>query len=336
MNKIFKNLMCRKEKDQIDFFQLQRKHYGFSNADKILYYINETDCTLGFFAMYRCWLEYLYFAHICGFVPVIEVGADFAYAEDKKIAGTKNSFEYYFQQPSSISVQEAMHSRRVVRSDVIHRQMVELVLTGKMFHYDCNLRYMYLMAEVIRDYLKFNCETQDYINTGMKKLGIGKIKMLGVHVRGTDFKKKYDNHPVFVTETDVFRVIDDIFEKKNYEKIFVATDDQLIQKTFERRYGDKLCFYSDVLRSSDMRSVAFHKSDRKNHKYRLGLEVIRDMYTLSQCDGFVAGISQVAVCARINKLARKEKYQDLVIIDKGINRNGRKFYQHESANKKKF
>ena len=53
--------------------------------------------------------------------------------------------------------------------------------------------------------------------------------------------------------------------------------------------------------------VAFEKSGRKKHKYRLGLEVLRDMHTLAMCDGLVVGISQVAVC------------------DKGINRNCREF-----------
>ena len=89
-----------------------------------------------------------------------------------------------------------------------------------------------------------------------------------------------------------------------------------------------MLYYSDVMRSNDRKSVAFHASSRVNHKYKLGLEVIRDMYTLSKCDGFVAGISQVAVCARINKLSRKEKYQDLIIIDKGIQKSGRLFYRH--------
>lgn len=49
------------------------------------------------------------------------------------------------------------------------------------------------------------------------------------------------------------------------------------------------------------------------------------MYTLSMCTGLIAGISQVAICAQINKLARGEQYKDLKIIDKGINVNNHIF-----------
>ncbi len=328
MRETLKNILCRREKHQTDIFQLNARRYGFFNADKTIYYVNETNRELGFFAMYRCWLEYVYLADVCGFVPVINVGPDFAYAENRPIAGTKNPFEYYFLQPSSISVREAMHSSRVVHSDIVHRQMVELVLTGKMLQYDCNLQYLRLMGGIVRKYFKFNHTIQEYINEGLERLGIGDGKTLGVHVRGTDFKKGYDNHPVFVTEEEAFQAIDGVFEKKQYNRIFVATDDRLILEAFVRRYKEKLCFYTDVLRGSDRKSVAFHENDRAVHKYQLGREVIRDMCTLSRCDGLVAGVSQVAICARINKLAQKKKYQDLIIIDKGINRNGRVFYQH--------
>lgn len=328
MKNAFKKDLKDRERGQADIFELREKHYGIFNRDKTIYYINETDCNLGFFAMYRYWIEYLYFTHMCGYTPVIHVGSEFAYSENKALLGTRNPFEYYFQQPAAVKVKEAMHSNKVIFSNVVHRQMVELILTGKRSHYDCNVRYLRLMGEIVQKYLKFNQVTQAYIDDGLKRLEIENKKTLGVHIRGTDFKKKYDNHPVFVTEAEMFQPIEELFEKKQYQQIFVATDEQQILESFKKRYGDKMLYYSDVMRSNDRKSVAFHASSRVNHKYKLGLEVIRDMYTLSKCDGFVAGISQVAVCARINKLSRKEKYQDLIIIDKGIQKSGRLFYRH--------
>ena len=104
-------------------------------------------------------------------------------------------------------------------------------------------------------------------------------------------------------------------------KIFLATDDMNILKEFVTKYEDNVIYYSDVIRSDDMRSVAFYENNRDKNNYKLGLEVIRDMYTLSCCDGLVAGISQVAICAQINKLARKEFYEDIMIINKGIYKN---------------
>lgn len=320
-------LLWNKKTDETDMFQLTLRHYGLSNRDKILYYICEESSDLGFFAMYRYWLEYLYFADICGYTPVIMVGKSFAYYDTMIDLELNNVFEYYFKQPSNIDVNEVKRSNKVIFSNVIHRQMVELVLTGKKSHYDCNINYLRLMSKMVNKYLVFNTKTETFINENIDKLQIAEKKILGIHIRGTDFRKKYDNHPIFVTKEEYFAAIESVFDNNNYEKIFLATDDQHILDAFILRYGKKLCYYSDVLRSNDSKSVAFSKSNRDNHKYKLGLEVIRDMYTLSKCDGLIAGISQVSICARINKLARMEKYEHLTIIDKGIYKNGHCFHR---------
>lgn len=327
MKHYISNLLFPKTQADIDIFRLKHKRGGSLNFDKTIYYINEENGDLGFFAMYRYWLEYLYFADVCGYIPVIDVGKDFAYYDNSLIMNTKNVFEYYFIQPTSINVTEAKHSSKVIFSDIIHRQMVELIFTGKRSHYDCSLRYLQFMGYIARKYLKYNVATQNYIDRGIAELGFKEQKVVGVHIRGTDFRKKYNNHPLFVTEEECFNAIEHLFDNKEYSKIFLATDDQNILDVFINKYGDKIIYYSDVMRSKVKTSVAFIKSNRDRHKYKLGLEVIRDMYTLSQCDGLIAGVSQVAICARINKLARKEKYKDIIIIDKGIYKNEHHFHK---------
>lgn len=241
------------------------------------------------------------------------------------INGTRNAFEYYFVQPTSIGVKEAGRKRNVLHSRVFHREMVELVLTGKCAHYGYTKRYMHEMARIIRKYINFNEQTQQFVNAGIESLGIGETKVLGVHIRGTDFRAKYDNHPVYVTEEECFQEVDRLLTERAYEKIFVATDDTRILKKFLAKYGEKMCFYEDVERSDKNRSVAFSKNSRRQHRYLLGLEVVRDMYTLSKCTGLVAGISQVAICAQIHKLADRHHYEDIKIIDKGIYQNSHNF-----------
>ena len=102
-----------------DIFQQKLVRFGSANKDKIIYYIKDNDQNvdnLGFFAMYRRWLEYLYFADICGYVPVICTDSQFAYKEREAVHGTTNPFEYYFEQPAAISVKDAKRSNKVVLS----------------------------------------------------------------------------------------------------------------------------------------------------------------------------------------------------------------------------
>lgn len=317
--------MKKETANSLQYLKLVPKRYGSQNRDKIIYYICEEDGNLGFFAMYRHWLEYLYLADICGYALVINAGGAFAYAEETCVHGTSNPFEYYFVQPSGVDIKQAEKSAKVITSDPLHRLMVELVYTGKFADYYYTPDYLKAMGGIVKKYIRFNDTTWKYICSGLKKLKIENSKVLGIHVRGTDFRSGFNNHPVNLSAEDCYPVIDILMVEKNYHKIFVATDDKRILGQFVERYGEKMCCYEDVFRNDRNKSVAFEKSGRKKHKYRLGLEVLRDMYTLAMCDGLVAGISQVAVCAQINKIALGKDYDDLKIINKGINRNCREF-----------
>lgn len=319
------NLIHTKGSTDINLILDQLRNCSINAQGTAVYFIEEDNKDLGFCAMYRAWLEYIYLADVCGMIPVVQAGNHFAYKEGGMINGTRNAFEYYFLQPTSIGIREAGKKKNILRSCVFHRGMVELVLTGKYAHYEYTKRYMHEMARIVRKYINFNEQTQQYVAAGIKKLGIEDTKVLGVHIRGTDFRAKYDNHPIYVTEDDCFQEVNKLMQEKGYEKIFVATDDMRILKNFCIEYGNKMCFYEDVERSNKNRSVAFSKSSRKQHRYLLGLEVIRDMYTLSKCVGLVAGISQVAICAQMHKLADRRHYEDIKIIDKGIYQNSHSF-----------
>lgn len=322
----FEALFAAKQGRRQDILQQEIMNWGSENKDKTLYYIKEKNVTrLGFFALYRRWLDYLYFADICGYVPVICTDSRFVYKEKKAVHNTTNPFEYYFMQPAGISVAEAGHSNRVVLSNNIHREMVELILTGAGGGYKYTKRYMLLMAHVAAKYIKFNLHTQSYMEESLTKINFEKDKMLGVHMRGTDYREMYHDHPVYVTEEECFTQVDRLLNKSLYDKIFLATDDERILEKFIYRYGDRLCFYEDVARSRQNKSIAFHQSTREQNKYLLGMEVIRDMYTLAMCAGLVAGVSQVSICAQIHKLSKKEKYMDKIIIDKGIYSNQKLF-----------
>lgn len=113
--------------------------------------------------------------------------------------------------------------------------------------------------------------------------------------------------------------------KKAFQKIFLATDEKSAVERFEKEFPGKVFYFQDVYRGEGNTSIAFSQSDRPNHHYRLGYEVLRDMYALAFCDGLVAGLSQVVNCARIVKESSGEEYDTLCIINNGINISGKQF-----------
>lgn len=114
-------------------------------------------------------------------------------------------------------------------------------------------------------------------------------------------------------------------ETGKYYKIFLATDDAKIVKLFDEAFPNQVIYYADTFRSENDEAVHGSSSTRERHEFMLGLEVLRDVYTLVSCMGLVASVSNVPTLARVIKEARNEKYIDCSILYLGENRTGPRF-----------
>lgn len=286
-----------------------------NSKSEIFYHIYMEESKSGFFADHNRLLAYLYFADFYGMIPVIEYTEKYCYAERHPIHGTSNPFEYYFVQPAGKSTEElggvCVRSRK--ENTFLANQLNE-----KGNGYSRSEQYLKEMGRISRKYIRLCAESEAYIYEGIKKILSGR-KVLGVHVRGTDFKRNYNGHPIVVTGQEYCDAARKLMDEGKYDKLFLATDDLGALELFQKEFKEQLCFYEDVVRSSGNETVMKSEIQRKDHHYHLGLEVLRDMYTLSECAGLIAGLSQVSYAARITKISRNEEYADLLILNKGIN-----------------
>lgn len=299
--------------------QLQENHDAW-RVGGLLYRIVIGSKGDGFFAEYRRLLNYLYYADQLHLIPYIEFTQDFTYAEKHSVLGTSNPFEYYFLQPC-VSEEETREFRYFLTSRDCDQDFARKLKPEN--GYDTSEEYLTAMAEVTAKYIRPNPETERVLEQARKLLA-GK-KTLGVHVRLTDFRKNYFGHPVCITADHYLAVAKEALKKECFEQVFLATDDLETVQLFRKEFGDRLLLYSDVTRSNGEVSVAFSQSERENHHYLLGLEVLRDMETLALCDGLVAGKSQVSICAYIQRrVTGSYTYQK--ILSEGYNTDSsRKF-----------
>lgn len=56
-----------------------------------------------------------------------------------------------------------------------------------------------------------------------------------------------------------------------------------VVEAYKREFEDRFIYYIDTYRSEKKKSVAFSRNDRDWHKYRLGMEVLCNVYTLAAC-----------------------------------------------------
>lgn len=293
---------------------LMIKHFGLLYPEDFVYYIDIHDM-VGFFAMMQFTLEYLSYAEKFHFIPVINWKG--VYAEKELVNNTDNVFEYYYCPVSEISKKDVPNCKNVIFS--CHGQRLAFSVEGSE-----NLTYkgreeIYLKYSVLyKKYCKLNEKTQDYIDENRNMI-LGGKKTLGVHIRGTDFKQGYNVHPVRIVPGDFVEPIKKVMGKCGYEQIFLATDSLEAITLFQKEFGDRLVFYQDVQRSDGNIGVQYSEGKRKNHHYLLGLEVLRDVYTLSACDSLVSGLSNVSSAARYIKAANGFEYREVVTLDHGLN-----------------
>lgn len=303
-----------------NFLELEDK--GNEYPGKTIYHIGAYGCYVGFFAEFLFLLIRLYFADDRGFVPFVYWGDEFLYYEKDGIEGEKNAFRYYFDPVSEVYSSENAAHVLVANSWHIHSVQNKLNTHG----YAVSEEYMDVLSKMVKKYIRYNKKTSDYLDKSYYDL-LGEKKALAVHFRGTDYRRQYNNHPVFVTLDQEIKKVYELLDTKKYEVIFLATDEQEAIEQFQEEFGDKVKFFEDTWRADGGdESVAYSESVRENHHYLLGLEVLRDQYMLTRCKGLVCGISNLTLSARVMRKAwYEEDYEDLVVLNGELCHNDRNF-----------
>lgn len=186
----------------------------------------------GFFASVRWLLDGLYFCDRFGFYPAASF-SDKSLYKSRLFPEDVNVFDYFFNPVSEYSMEDI--SRHVCAVyEPRNRMLAESM--NRDVGYQISHNYIQEMSEIMKKYLSFREDVTEYAEKQMKKAGISD-DVLGVHARGTDFRNNYAGHPVYIQPERYFEEIDKAFLEHKYKKIFLATDDKVILKSFIKKYG---------------------------------------------------------------------------------------------------
>lgn len=331
--------MCRDETFRIKLFTLYDtpdalmfKHLGKENPSKNIYLMYCNNPTRGFFSLFNLVLDGLQFADYYHLTPVIQWGSSTLYHEKDGVNGIKNSYEFYFRQTSNVSVESARESENVVFYEFSHRKLsipdFNLTVGASLTDNRRMEEYLNKRAEIIRKYIRFSDEVERHLEDTVHSLLQGE-RTLGIHVRGTDMRAGYNGHARIVPPEEYLSAARKVFKEKKFDKIFLATDEAAVIQLFEQEFGSRLLYFTDIMRSENGEALHFSYNKRKHHQYLLGLEVLRDMYALSICDGLIAGISNVSLAARMMKKSYKKEYEYIDILSNGFNQTNISMEQKE-------
>lgn len=302
---------------------------GNYNLTGDIYYLidcgSEKDDLRGFFALIRHNIKSICFAEAYGLVPCVIWGKGCIYHDCRMDHVTQNVFEYYYE-PISLHYNEVLGKHQYVRMrDADNLRIPDQMIKEQTYVVDDH--ELEKLAEIYGRYFHLNKKTQSYIDSGIQSIMQEGDKIIGVHVRGTDFKNQFNNHPEFCGFIPFVDAAKQMMKEGDYNKIFLATEDNEVIDLFNEEFDDKVIYYQDCIRGRGKTSVVL---DKRGYGYGMGLEVLRDVYTLAQCDSFLYGLSQVAFAVRYIKESRNEQFSQIRQIEMRVNKNrndDRSYYQ---------
>ena len=250
----------------------------------------------GFFAYLNYVLGQFNTAHNLDLIPYVDWSEPTLEYYDAEMG--HNPFDYYFIQ--NISKKDI----NVSESTYCPGQHINFPPTGKKIFRDKDL--VLLFNNLINKYLKIRPEILEVLD-----ISVTKHKTLGVHCRRSDMLRIHPENMSCTTNQDFFEKTMKVFNEGSFDRIYLATEEIELLDYFVEKLPNKIIF-QDCYRIQTNDSPLTSISDRKNHNYKKGKEVLIDSLNLSNCDSLLCGISGVSYFSIFNNgLKYKNVYYNI-------------------------
>ncbi len=142
---------------------------------------------------------------------------------------------------------------------------------------------------LIGKYIKLHAHVEEKINKFVKKQFRGYT--IGIHYRGTDKISEAPRMPYEYVDAK----LQETMQRLGHQRytIFVATDEGDFIRYMLTRYGDKICFLHQALRSFDGQPLHVTTSQ----KYKHGEDAVLDCLLLSKTDLLIRTSSNLSKCS---------------------------------------
>ena len=273
---------------KIDGINCSINNFGNKNKRKY-FYIIKRDKGSGFFSNFYFVLNHLKIASKFNFIPFVDMKTfKTIYNEKKGLLKNINAWEYYFHQVSNFKIQEIYKSKNVFISN-------NLLPKNTNFEWDKDIFLKKAFKKYIRIKSNYIKESDNFAKNNFKK------KTLGVHFRGTSYKTAKNNN--FQPNVKIMlNLIEKIFIKYNYKKIFIITEEKKYLNSVLKKFKKKVVYYNSY---RSYKNDAFKIYPRKNHRYNLGKEALIETLIMSKCDGILSTTTNVTEAAKF--LSKKKQ-----------------------------
>lgn len=286
--------------------------YGEENSDKTIVIIGREGITYGLFWYVNYFSQYIREITARGYVPVIDMQNFYNIYLEESEMNQVNAWEFFFEQPCGISLEEAYRSKNVIHIPDTNFISDSQYAIGNIY-YKKDVRKLF--CEITKTYIRLNTVMQEKVEEEYQKVfrhvqKDGK-KVLGVLYRGTDFKniKPY----LHAIQPSIQQCIDKVKEKMQewgMDYVYLSTDDEEAVAAMRQEFGDRFLCYERVRFSNTGKTrLAFISFNRERDRYIKGVDYLMEISLLSKCDTLVAGKAGGTIGALLfNQMKYEQEY----------------------------
>ncbi len=216
-----------------------------------------------------------------GWIPVVDMKNFPTMYHTPDALGKENVWDWYYEQPGHVSLEEAQKSRRRVLSN--SNPLFHDLLRAPCFNNPANRARM---IRTFQKHIQLKPSVVARLMADCDALTQGRGKILGVKCRGTDFiATRPSEHAIPPSVAEEIRICREELTAHNCDALYLATEDQDILDAFREAFGDTLV-YENVHRFRAQPDVWLHKYqlDPELTPYLRGYEYLLTLTVLSQCD----------------------------------------------------
>lgn len=289
-----------------------REHWARRRSSGTVYYVirPRTNCIEGLLALYIFVMKKMDYALNKGYVPVV----DMKNYKTQYSNGKDNVWEWFFEQPNGISLDE------------IYRSSNPLLLSGYKWksgeNTDLFSQEVFVNEELTMkchrlmfDNMQFNKRILDSVREEEKKIPTDEC--IGVYLRGTDYVKlKPVGENVQPTVEMVIEKIHEFKKKHGNPPIYLVTEDNDIYMKIKKEFPDDLYLvsYDTFVSNYNGRDFLSKSGVFKKDMRTVGEEYLVKMILLSKCRYLV---SSITCGSRVSYVLNGNKYIDRYVFDLG-------------------
>ncbi len=270
------------------------------NKNEKFYIIRRTPGA-GLFSNLIYILNHIKIADSCGLKPVVDMENFLTiYNEKKKIEGSNNSWNYYFENNQNYNLNK------------IYKENIFFLTSNRFSKNFSHSIDSQEYRKLFKKYFKIKKKYINYVNFFHNKY-FSREKVLALHLRGTSYKTSA-NHPLPITLVQSENLIEKLMSKYKFSKIFLCTEDLNYLDNIKKRFGKKIIYLKQSYRS--YKDDAFKIYPRNNHRFKLGEEILIESLLISRCNSFAFTNSNVSEFVKFLDKNKKIKY---FLIENGFN-----------------